>query len=458
MRSISKLRDLAWACVAAGAISLSAQADDNLHINGFLTAGVTGSDMKSLPTCPSTGPLGSMAPSPSCTLVTSPSNPLQYTPYYDHIQHSTNWTNDSILGLQAAYTIDSQTSMTAQLVSYGIQNYQVNTIWAYATYKPSDSTELRLGRQRIPFYMLSEQIDVGMSYPWARPPLEMYSLPVNQYDGLSGRWNWQWGDTSGNFNFLVGNAPTTSNSPYIPLGFDIKDARGFNFNIYQGNFTFHGGVTAGNTNLNLADDKTPGQMFYNLNQLLTAVGAPSIADQLATFYDLGAIYDDGNWLVMSEISDLRYGNGSILQDPFSGYVMVGYHFGQLMPEFTVSQTRTNTQGNQNRAAAVADVSNPANLAKIAALAPAGQSLGASLNSLNVAEASIANQGMQETTYTLGLRYDLTPKMSVKVEWSHITGLGGSPDGVIGSGGWGMFSDAPVGGNANLYTFVVNAMF
>ena len=245
-----------------------------------------------------------MAPSPSCTLVTSPSNPLQYTPYYDHIQHSTNWTNDSILGLQAAYTIDSQTSMTAQLVSYGIQNYQVNTIWAYATYKPSDSTELRLGRQRIPFYMLSEQIDVGMSYPWARPPLELYSLPVNQYDGLSGRWNWQWGDTSGNLNFFVGNAPTTSNSPYIPLGFDIKDARGFNFNIYQGNFTFHGGVSAGNVNLNLADDQTPGQMFYNLNQLITTVGAPSIADQLATFYDLGTIYDDGNWLVMSEPSGM----------------------------------------------------------------------------------------------------------------------------------------------------------
>ncbi len=458
MTSTTRMRRLAWACTALGAISLSAQADDNLRLNGFLTAGVTGSDMKSQPTCPSTGAFGSMAMSKSCSIVTSAGNPLQYTPYYDHIGHTTNWTDSSILGLQAAYTIDSKTSMTAQLVSYGDQNYQVNTVWAYGTYKPTENTELRLGRQRIPFYMLSEQIDVGMSYPWARPPLEMYSLPVNQYDGLSGRWNWQWGDTSGNLNFLVGDAPTTSNSPYIPLGFNIKNARGVNFNIYQGNFTFHGGAVIGNVNLTLSDDKTPGQMFNNLNNLLTAVGAPGISDQLASFYNLGTIYDDGNWLVMSELSDLRYGSGSILQDPLSGYVMVGYHFGQIMPELTVSKTRTNTQGNVNRSMAVADVSNPANLAKIAALAPAGQSLGASLNSLNLAESSIANQGMQETTYTLGLRYDITPKMSAKVEWSHVNGLGGSPDGINASGGWGLFSDAPVGGGANFYTFVINAMF
>ncbi len=458
MTSTTRMRRLAWACTALGAISLSAQADDNLRLNGFLTAGVTGSDMKSLPTCPSTGAFGSMAMSKSCSIVTSAGNPLQYTPTYDHLGNTTNWTNSSILGLQAAYTIDSKTSMTAQLVSYGDQNYQVNTVWAYGTYKPTENTELRLGRQRIPFYMLSEQIDVGMSYPWARPPLDMYSLPVNQYDGLSGRWNWQWGDTSGNLNFLVGDAPTTSNSPYIPLGFNIKNARGVNFNIYQGNFTFHGGAVIGNVNLTLSDDKTPGQMFYNLNNLLTAVGAPGISDQLASFYNLGTIYDDGNWLVMSELSDLRYGSGSILQDPLSGYVMVGYHFGQIMPELTVSKTRTNTQGNVNRSMAVADVSNPANLAKIAALAPAGQSLGASINSLNQAESSIANQGMQETTYTLGLRYDITPKMSAKVEWSHVNGLGGSPDGINASGGWGRFSDAPVGGGANFYTFVINAMF
>ncbi|NNM51323.1 MAG: hypothetical protein HKM02_03750 [Pseudomonadales bacterium] len=436
-------------------------ADDNLRINGFLTAGVTGSDMKSMPTCPSTGYSGAMRPSSNCTVVTSPTNPLQYTPYYDHIGGTPSWSQDGILGLQTDYTIDSRSSVTAQLVSYGTQDYQVEDAWAYATFKPTSNVQLRMGRQRIPFYMLSEQLDVGMSYPWARPPVEMYANPVNTYDGISGKYSWMLGDVSGDFGFIAGDAPATHNSPYIPLGFDIKNVRGFNFNVYTGNFTFHGGVNAGNVNLNLADDQTPGKMFYNLNQLLTTVGNPGISDQLATFYNLGMIYDDGSLLVMSEVADLQYSQG-ILQDPFRGYVLLGYHMGDFLPNFTYSTTRTNTAGNSRRSQALGELNNPANTSTLQSYAASQYGLSQigvanAINASNLAQQSIANQGMQQSSYTLGLRYDITPKMSAKLEWSYVTGLG-SNSGGFGGGGWGMFSDAPLNGHADIYTFVINAMF
>ncbi len=459
MKVLSKVREVSLGLASLALMaSPPGWADDNLRINGFLTAGVTGSDMRSLPTCPSTGYLGSMQPSSHCTLVTSPTNPLQYTPYYDHISGIPSWSQDGILGLQTDYTIDSRSSVTAQLVSYGTQNYQVEDAWAYATFKPTSDTQLRMGRQRIPFYMLSEQLDVGMSYPWARPPVEMYANPVNTYDGISGKYSWMLGDVSGDLNFMAGDAPTTSNSPYIPLGFDIKNARGFSFNVYDGNFTFHGGVNAGNVNLNLADDQTPTKMFQGLNTLLTAVGNPGIVDQLATFYDLGMIYDDGSLLVMSEVADLQYSQG-VLQDPFRGYVLLGYHMGDFLPNFTYSSTRTNSSGNSRRSQALADLNNPANTATLQRLAVSqyGGLNAAALNSSNIAEQSIANQGMQETSYTLGVRYDITPKMSAKLEWSYVTGLGNNAGG-FGGGGWGMFSDAPLDGHANIYTFVINAMF
>ena len=435
--------------VLALVISVPAWADDNLHINGFLTAGVTGGNMKSAPACASTATFASMQTA-SCSSVTNSSNPLQYAPGYAHIGAVPNWTNDSILGLQASYKIDNATSMVAQLVSYGSQNYQVNTVWAYATYRPTENTEWRIGRQRLPFYMYSEQLDVGMSYPWARPPLEMYSLPVNQYDGISWRWNWQWNDLSGNINLLTGDSPSSSNSPYLPLGFDIKNQRGFNFNIFENNWTFHGSVTAGDVNINVNDDQTPGHIYNALNTLLVGLGRPGIAAQTAAFYDLGAVYDDGQWLGISELSDLRYGDGSILQDPLCGYVLIGYHFGQWMPDFTISKMRTNSSGNQNRAQDVATLQN-------AGVQSVLSKLGVSELQQMSAMQSIANNGGEETSYILGLRYDISPKMSVKLEWDHVTGFGASPDGLPG-GGWGMFSDAPVGGKADIYTFVVNAMF
>ncbi len=449
--------------------SLSALADDNLRINGFLTAGVTGSNLKSLPACPATGFDGAMVPSAGCTVVTTATKPLQYGPYYDHISNVPSWSNDTILGLQTDYKIDDKSSMTAQLVSYGQQNFQVMNTWAYATFKPTNSWQFRIGRQRVPFYMLSEQLDVGMSYPWVRPPVEMYTNPVNSYDGLSGKYQWMLGDVSGDIGALVGDAPSSSNSPYIPLGFIIKNIRGVTFNIYDGNFTFHGGVNAGNVNLNLQDDKTPGAMFQNLNSLLTAVGSPGVTDQLATYYNLGMIYDDGSWLLMSEVSDLRYGSGTVVQDRFDGYVTLGYHMGSFMPNFTYSMTRTNSQGNSNRQSALQNINNnlysPGMMALKSEQLAACQSGGSSptqciaqgINSLTGAEQSIGNQGMQERMYTLGVRWDMTPKMSAKLEWSYVTGLGTNYAGT-GGGGWGQFSDAPLGGHASIYSFVVNAMF
>ncbi len=433
-------------CTLAGG---SAYADDALHLNGFLTAGVSGSNMQAAPACPASSSLATIASS-HCSSISSASSPLQYTPGYDHLEAVPNWSDASILGLQASYVIDDKTAMTAQLVSYGAQNYQVNTVWAYASYKPTLDSEWRIGRQRLPFYMFSEQLDVGMSYPWARPPLEMYSLPVNQYDGISWRWNWQWSELSGNINLLAGDSPSSSNSPYIPLGFDIKNQRGFNFNIFDNNWTFHGSVTSGNVNINVQDDQTPGHIYQSLNTLLTGLGQPGITDQLASFYDLGTVYDDGQWMGIAELSDLRYGNGSILQDPLSGYVLLGYHIGQWMPNVTISKMRTNTSGNMNRAADVATLQNPA-------VSRLLSSVGVTPLQQMAAMQSIANNGGEETSYILGLRYDISAKMSAKIEWDHVTGLGASPMGLPG-GGWGMFSDAPVGGKADIYTFVINAMF
>lgn len=448
--------------LALAVASANAGADDNLKINGFLTTGVSWSDAQAkapcaalpFPTLPSTAIQSGVSPN-NCSVVSSSANPIQYTPYYDHITSTPSWDRDTILGLQLDYKIDDQSSMTAQLTSRGVADYQVKDEWAYATYKPTSNWQLRIGRQRIPFYMLSEQLDVGMSYPWARPPLELYSLPVNAYNGISTRYDFQLGSVSGNLNAMWGDAKTTSNSPYVPLGFLIKDARGFGFNMYVGDFTIRGATTIGNVLLDLNDDKTPGQMFNNLNSVLTLVGNPGVQRQKAMYSNLGVTYDDGSMLVMSEIGDLKYSQG-ILQDPLSGYLMFGYHFGSLMPHFTVAKSRTNTDGNQRRDQAITDLKNGSGALLTSALTKDSingtlqQSLlMADTQALEVASASIVNQGMEQTSYTLGLRYDITPKMSAKVEATHVNSL---------NGGWGLFSDAPTKNGANIYTFVVNAMF
>ncbi len=463
-----------WASLGALgllAVNQPVWADDNFKLNGFLTAGVTMTDARSMPPCPTNRSItagsqtisGIMNVTPNCSVVSNGAvnkDPIQYTPYYDHIGSVPSWSTPGILGLQADYTIDPKSSVTAQLVSYGGQNYQIEDAWAYGTYKATDNFQVRIGRQRIPFYMLSEQLDVGMSYPWARPPLEMYSVPVNTYNGASVKYLWQLGGVSGDFNALYGDAPSTSNSPYVPLGLNLKEFRGVGFNAYVGNFLFRGSVYVTNVSVNVQDDGSPGQKFLGLDNLLHAVGQPGIDYQQARYSDLGMTYDDGSWLVMAEVGDLQYSQG-VFQDPLRGYVLLGYHVGSFLPNFTVSQARTNSAGNSRRAAAITAINNPANAGKVAALASNYPTTADAINSGYFAQENIANDGMQETTYTLGVRYYITPKMSAKLEWSRITGFGsgyGGLGGGLNTSGGGMFSDAPVGGQVNMYTFVINAMF
>ena len=46
--------------------------------------------------------------------------------------------------------------------------------------------DLRAGRMRLPLYMYSESLDVGVAQDMARLPMEMYSIiPSNEYNGVS---------------------------------------------------------------------------------------------------------------------------------------------------------------------------------------------------------------------------------------------------------------------------------
>lgn len=42
-------------------------------------------------------------------------------------------------------------------------------------------------RLRTPQYAHSDALDIGYSYPWVRPPVEMYNLPLDNYEGFTVR-------------------------------------------------------------------------------------------------------------------------------------------------------------------------------------------------------------------------------------------------------------------------------
>ena len=100
---------------------------------------------------------------------------------------------NSILGLNLSYVFNDELTFYTQLTASGSQfysgaiseSYPLNFDIAMLNYHPYDWLNIRVGRQVMPVWMTSEQIDMGVTYPWIRPPMEVYALaPVKSATGL----------------------------------------------------------------------------------------------------------------------------------------------------------------------------------------------------------------------------------------------------------------------------------
>lgn len=96
-------------------------------------------------------------------------------------------TRDNHLGVQFASTINSDTKVTAQMISRGgeTNSYNMETDWAYVDYQALESVRFRIGKYKIPEFIASDYLDVGYAYPWVRPPQDVYATnPLISLNGV----------------------------------------------------------------------------------------------------------------------------------------------------------------------------------------------------------------------------------------------------------------------------------
>ncbi len=104
------------------------------------------------------------------------------------------------------------------------------------------------------------------------------------------------------------------------------------------------------------------------------------------------MYDDGSWLLIAELSMFKADKPELFRDTNAGYITLGKHFGKFLPHFTFAHAETTDEPNYT----------PPNFGPPALAQDPANFTGDS--------------------YTLGLRYDLSPNASAKLEWSHYTNL------------------------------------
>lgn len=133
---------------------------------------------------------------------------------------------NSILGAQLDVKFNSDVSATVQYVIAPKQDndegVELDTRWAFVSWKPSDNWSFKAGRQRLNFYLDSENLDVGQTYvPSNLNPEIYYNAGVLGIDGFSATYNFEdmagryWGvqAIAGNRDIIQRLSNTTADFP-----------------------------------------------------------------------------------------------------------------------------------------------------------------------------------------------------------------------------------------------------
>ncbi|NEX23264.1 hypothetical protein G3480_23695 [Thiorhodococcus mannitoliphagus] len=341
-------------------------------------------------------------------------HPLREWGQPDTFQGHWSWRLDSLLGVQANARISSQLDAAVQLVlkERAEQSLDESTEWAYLGWRPNSEATLRVGRLGLDFYLLSDYRNVGYAYLWERPPVEFYGplLPLN-FDGIDAAYRLSVAGGDLIAKVFLGQTTRTiqlqrsvgsDNVELSPLwGGRLSFERGaWRLSAGLAQVTFNGQVGS----------LTRSGLLPGLENPLVQAFWPQAGDyaldlrydgKSATFYAIGAAFEDSDWQVSSEIGYLS-SEWTPLSDILSAYLSVGRRFGRFTPYAVVSTVRP-----------LEDID------PVVAPSAIGLALSSDLRTLySATDGFYSALGMDQSTLSLGTRWDFHRNIALKLQWSH----------------------------------------
>lgn len=334
---------------------------------------------------------------------------------------------DSNFGIQATYKWSDPISFTAQgLVRKDGNNneYTGELTWAFAKYKLNDDFSFRIGRMGLPIYMISDFRNVGYANTMLRPPDEVYrQVSLDSVDGADVVYQHSFDDTTLTAQFMAGHGKVNSPGDYEV---QYHPATALNVVVETGPFSFR---------LGRADATFSVENYASLNALVAAVNgyhlntlAPDLKlnDVKGSFTSLGMTMDYKNFLIQSEFAK-RKTESRLVEDTTSWYAMFGYRIGKFTPYYDYATVKQDS------------------LNHYAALPTAGP-----LAPLSAAINGALQTGLRSTN-TIGVRWDFYKSAALKVQVDRVK----LKDGTAGS----FLNPTPnFSGPVNVYAAAIDFVF
>lgn len=260
---------------------------------------------------------------------------------------------DARAGLQFNADLTDKLHSVVQIAARSNNQIEWNVAveWAYLGYDITENLTFRAGRLRVPFYLYSESLQVGFSYPWARAPLDMYASPITALESLDLTYSFDIGEVNNRLQFWASGTADQNESDGNTIA--LEDI--YNLNLT----TTYGPIT---TRLSYTHLIMDGVIVRRQNYPFPRTAIPAVAAQAGgtatctedfpvsatncmnwemrlnandslDYYSAAFRYDDGKYFMISEGSIFKASKGDFARQSDSGYVTFGMRYKNYTPYF-----------------------------------------------------------------------------------------------------------------------------
>ncbi|MAD47517.1 MAG: hypothetical protein CMI02_01600 [Oceanospirillaceae bacterium] len=260
----------------------------------------------------------------------------------DGYDDGVSFDNGTLVGLQMTQQVNDSTSATMQLISRGSDSYETEAAWAYITYTASDSTDIRMGRLRTPFFYYSDFLEVGYAYNWITPPSIVYRLgALSSLSGVDLTQRFTMGSVDASVQLYGGRFSSDVELQGDEYAIELRRAMGIVLAMSMGDF----GARASYHQTNITMDIDPGGTRA-LDQLAAGAALAGVGDEFipdedkSSFYQASVNYDNGSTSVIAEWTALKH-DSAVLNDDSAYMISAAQRMGDITGHLTYAATSDN---------------------------------------------------------------------------------------------------------------------
>ncbi|MDO6718879.1 porin [Psychrosphaera sp. 1_MG-2023] len=312
---------------------------------------------------------------------------------------------ESLFALQVSSDLGDGLSATSQIIARGENDYDATFEWAYFSYAISDSTQLSVGRMRIPFYRYSDYLDVGYAYTWVRPPKSVYNLTFSTYDGASLLYTSTMGEWDSSLQLIVGSFEGSVNVLSDDDPAKLSNMYGINWTVGNYWLTARAVYMQADASISFVNDPDPTQQLNQFVGLLGAIGATDAANGLlieeddGSFLGIGVSIDYENFLIDSEFTRVEV-EDTLIATQNQYYISFAYRFDEWTPYISFEHRKDENDDDYS------------------AGLPTDLNLGGGPIDVRAAyQATLISQETENDVFSVGARYNFHPSAALKFDYT-----------------------------------------